>query len=816
MRFLTARPASVLFRFLGWLSLVLLCFASPSPLAAQVTPPTEKVFAHLDKRVYAAGERLYAALYLVDGQTLRPDTNSTVIYVELRDPNGRVIGRRQVQSTTGHAAADFQLPAGLRPGTYQITAYTNYQRNDVAGRLFQTPVQIVSGLPERGRPEMSDATPAISTLTSTGGEVRLRFFPEGGDCVVGLPCKVAVLAEDAGGAPVRVKGFLRKDGAKDPGPFLATNENGIGTVIYRPLLGVPTRVYLPGREEGYAMPPPLEEGYGLAIKRGRDSLTLYARTNAAEGLAGAQLTVTVRGNRLRIPALPSAQVAAVGIHQDSLLAGLYTATLFGADAEPVAERLFFIAPGQDNMVLVTDRERYRPRDSVELRVAMPAGRISYSVIPVAAQAGPFQEDIRSWLLLNSELPEPIAALPAFFAESRDYVRDVYIDDFLLTRGWRRFVRKPNEATGQDAFRREVGLYLDGRLTRLGSNGSGRAGKVWFTSVPGGFQTTTLTDEEGYFSFGPFTSFDTLNVILQGRFRSGRKNFNDDISLDDNRAVDIEIKQPDSPALPLRRWVNPMDTTTQNAGDDYLSVSTRALSVARSYDSLIIDLATIDVTGRRVNKAEEEREERAGIYSSPDSRIVADSSSLATGAISFVDFLRMEPGLTISGPPFQPIIRIRGISSLSLSNEPAYFLDGVQTDVNALATVPVVDIDFIDVFKGASAAILGSRGAAGAIMLYTRRGGSGNSVRQPGVVDISFPGYHVAREFATFDADAPGNSNRPDYRTTLHWNPLLFTGGNGLVRDGFTASDDRGRFLVLAQGLTVRGRPYVGLAEFLVE
>jgi TonB-linked SusC/RagA family outer membrane protein len=90
------------------------------------------------------------------------------------------------------------------------------------------------------------------------------------------------------------------------------------------------------------------------------------------------------------------------------------------------------------------------------------------------------------------------------------------------------------------------------------------------------------------------------------------------------------------------------------------------------------------------------------------------------------------------------IRIRGISSLSASNEPIYVIDGViidggatsstNTNTNALANINPADIVSMDILKDASAtAIYGSRASNGVIMITTKRG-------QKGEATISYNGY----------------------------------------------------------------------------
>jgi TonB-linked SusC/RagA family outer membrane protein len=77
------------------------------------------------------------------------------------------------------------------------------------------------------------------------------------------------------------------------------------------------------------------------------------------------------------------------------------------------------------------------------------------------------------------------------------------------------------------------------------------------------------------------------------------------------------------------------------------------------------------------------------------------------------------------PGDAPLIRVRGIGSISAGANPLYVVDGVP-GLNIDALTPS-DIESIDVLKDASAsAIYGSRGANGVIIVNTKRGKAGTS------------------------------------------------------------------------------------------
>lgn len=109
------------------------------------------------------------------------------------------------------------------------------------------------------------------------------------------------------------------------------------------------------------------------------------------------------------------------------------------------------------------------------------------------------------------------------------------------------------------------------------------------------------------------------------------------------------------------------------------------------------------------------------------------------------------GLTVVQPSGDPTqgssIRLRGGTSLSAANSPLIVVDGIPgVDIN---TVQPGDILSVDVLKDASAAaIYGSRGANGVIIITTKREGGGATMNYNGYVGVSY----VAKNLDLLSAD----------------------------------------------------------------
>lgn len=82
-------------------------------------------------------------------------------------------------------------------------------------------------------------------------------------------------------------------------------------------------------------------------------------------------------------------------------------------------------------------------------------------------------------------------------------------------------------------------------------------------------------------------------------------------------------------------------------------------------------------------------------------------------------------LSLSGSPEGDVsVRIRGIQSATAGNEPLYVIDGIPSDSRAFSNLESSDIESLEVLKDASAAaIYGSRGSCGVVIITTKAGKS---------------------------------------------------------------------------------------------
>jgi TonB-linked SusC/RagA family outer membrane protein len=152
----------------------------------------------------------------------------------------------------------------------------------------------------------------------------------------------------------------------------------------------------------------------------------------------------------------------------------------------------------------------------------------------------------------------------------------------------------------------------------------------------------------------------------------------------------------------------------------------------------------------------------------------------TGAISSIDSTALRqvvsanpldaikgriPGVDITSSSFEPgaaaNIRIRGTRSISASNNPLYVVDGVPI-TGDLRDMDQNSIERIEVLKDASAAaVYGSRGANGVVMITTKRGGTTNKTEF--TINSTYGASKIRREVPMMNAQEFANFRREAYR-----------------------------------------------------
>jgi TonB-dependent Receptor Plug Domain len=318
-----------------------------------------------------------------------------------------------------------------------------------------------------------------------------------------------------------------------------------------------------------------------------------------------------------------------------------------------------------------------------------------------------------------------------------------------------------------------------------------------------FQMGT-TDSLGRYGFYGLDFNDSTEVFIQGMKKSGSKNL--DITIDGQKnSLKVKI---------IKLPYNPMEFDTKELAD-FLKKANDAVELEKklklSRDSQLLNEVVV-----KAKKIEEPDARK--IYGRASNTLKVDQI-LCGGATSIFQMIQGR----VAGVQVSPngsggfSVLIRGVTSLTGSNEPLYLLDGMPVEADALSSITPCDVDNIDILKGADASIFGSRASGGVISVLTKRGGPNYDYSKDPVLGVSIQkrvGYYVPREFFApkYDVSIPDHV-RPDFRSTLHWQPNVRTDATGKASVTYWNTDAKAKINVIAEGVSTQGRVGVGKAIY---
>ena len=783
----------------------------------------EKIYIQTDKPYYTAGENIWYSAYLVNGVTHTTSLKSNVIYVELINERGSIISEQKIFTESVSAKGDFALPLDLPDGTYLLRAYTNYMRNQSREFFFKKEIPILSLYADSDEKDNKEVkTPGNDAFPDLG------FYPEGGYLVNSLNNRVAVKIKNADLDANPVVGIIEDTEGNKITEF-KTMEFGLGSFQLKPEPGKEYRAVVSSGDENvvYPLPIPLLEGYVMNTSISDNDISISVSTNKEDGLKNTLILGHQRGLTVfDFIQEKSINSMSIKIPKSELIEGVLNIVLFNDSEKPVAERLAYISKEEKILPSVkifppSIGTRERVNMGIEVKdkwgVVIPC-TVSLSVTNVdLIKHDPNSGNIKTWLLLNSDLRGKIKSPNYFFLPEEIIKKNQLLDLTMLTHGWRRFIWQEflEEDTSQN-FKSQDGIYFSGNTRSLKAPYRNKASDSKLTFRTNGFyQESKSTDPNGYFSYGPFVFNDTLDVFLLAgnNLSTDQPDFSD---------TNIILAPPvERPGIIWDRTITPLEQKFEFVE-----------SYRKKSRSNVISNYKFDVKGELLDevylkakvKSEEERKEVARDKRTrsftPSHRIVVDEFG-QHGGNDFMELLANIPGIRIGRKQGYDNMTSQDFEVNLRGMKPSFFLDGVKVTLEIARMVVQSDIDFIDVMNtGHSSAAYGLE-AQGVIAIYTKQGSrtGGVSIKnsKAGSINFKATGFYSTREFFAPDyASENKGSIRQDQRTTLHWNPKIIINKHRNVVTFFYTGDDRGRFLVEIEGITETGIPIYQTAFLEVE
>jgi len=782
--------------------------------------PQEKIHLHTDRDYYVTGENIWFKAYVVDAHSYQFPTLSQYVYVELISPEDTLMSRVMIRQDDGMFHGHVPVPAVLPDGNYTLRAYTRYMENQGDDYFFKKNIRI-ENLASVKNQQQQNAQRSRSRKAQTEKEdYDVTFFPEGGNLLEGVFCKVAFKAINKNGYPEMVSGKITDEN----GAELASVETyyaGMGVFSYIPEMG--KKLYLNcvnsnGVEKQFELPQPNPQAYSLAASVRGKRIIIGVQKSIHAPVIPCYLLVHCQGRMLYFTEWDKA----VTLMEEELPAGIVQFVLFDGQMNPLSERLIFSKNNASEKVeFQTDKEVYEKREKVSASLQTPSlsgwageGPSHFSIAITDDQDVAIDESttILSSLLLSSELKGYIEN-PAY------YLQDATAMDYLMmTHGWRRY-NIPEVVKGNLEYP-QIPFQLTHEITGQVKN------RVMNNPVPGseislvtqGEARITSTDKNGFFTFQDVDFTDSTFFYIQALNAKG----NDNVKIDINdESFPGLVYAPQSPVKETPAIVSEDKLTTVT--DSEVNGATVFMEKAEQramYDEdlRIYHIEEITITAPKINPFEEPR---LRFYANKYSDKTITREEIEKYHFSSIyDCLRVTAGAWVND---DGSVKIRGEGG-----RPVILIDGIEQDwpdelnhpsKSPLERVPFGAIESIDIFKGFGATMFGMRGANGAISITTKRGGD-SGVQSPkfNYAIYSPLGYQKPAEFYSpkYETLEAKRSVIPDLRTTIFWKPNVVISEEGKVTFEFYTSDFRTTYSVVIEGITSDGRIVREVGKIRVE
>ncbi len=764
--------------FLFFLGFNLLAQTSiPNQLAARLAKfwlysPQEKIHLHTDKPYYSTGENIWFKAYLVNATTHRPDTKSQFIYTELCDQNNKLIQRIKIKRDSLGFAGHFYLDPKMKAGSYYLRAYTHWMRNCSSDFYAHKKLTIGNAFYEQ-ETLLPQANPS---------DFDVQFFPESGNFILEEMQTLGYKAVGSDGLSVAIKGTITNADGEEILDFSSFHK-GMGKIAF-----------LPHQETNYtahvedqfgnkkSIPLPIAKANGIALKilynRGFVQYQVINKTNIPND--SLFLAMHCRGFVNFISPLSQTEGR---IAENQLPEGIITCSVIDKSGQTYAERLFFCRNFKFASVSMNqNKPSWIERDKVKLNFQLSdipgdftKGEYSVSVTDLAqVKQDSLGSNLINNLLLTSDIKGWVEDPQAYFKDDSRQTREI-TDLLMLTQGWRRFNTEellqgkyPN-----NNFYLEAGQSLSGKILNLFNKPVKDIEVIMF-----GYKNqiaTAKTDSNGVYVIDGIWFPDSAKMAIKAKSRS--------------KIVDVGII-PETESFPtLENYIPSLYKQKLDYPDEYLF---------QQKSKFFADGGMLMVELDEFNVNAEKKSTRTNYYYSGQADQSFNAEKLADYAgLRILDIIQMFPGVLVNGEE----ISIRG------GGMPLFVVNGVETDrLEDIMYINNEDIEEISIFKGPSAVIFGSRGGNGVITIDLKEGYI-NTKEDPSSLAIVQPlGFQKPASFyvPAYEIDSVLHQTKPDYRTTIYWNPGLKADSLGNIQVEFFTADKNDDYHLELEGIGEKG------------
>ena len=748
-----------------------------------------------DRNTYMPGERIWFRANVVNANNGWIDLTFKNLFADLVNEKDSVIGQLVLDNVGLRTEGAFTLPGSIATGFYWIRCYTARQIGNDSSGIFLHPIYVLNSQlhDDNQYARQFERNLANSKLSNP----LIHFYPERLSAIQGIISTGVIEIRNSYQNPLSVNGALVNSKDSIITSF-TTNNLGLARLTFEndPAERYTAIFHWNGRADRYKLPAVDKTSIQLSVAS-QNVNSIKAFVTLEDSIADDTHTtiMAVKRDKLYFAAMGSGSYG-ITIPTGNFPGGIVRLLLFKDNKTLVSERQIYIPKQNVIPEINTDKKKYAGRENVQAHIKMtgPDGKPLKSALNVSVQSEwmqQFSDSIDANTIPRSDeflLDAWISKYPAKYSAD-----DI---DLLLAAG-KAISRQPADTGSnqviQDFDSNKKLQNLIGKITdKKGNAKSDRIVSAIAKNTDAVFMDVDTTGKDGMFSVAIPQGFDSLQLSLQVTNHRQEPNLTDSINID--------------------RFRYPIFSTPISSKQQFLANNSNTLALIRKYNTTATAafeekgmLKPVTVKAKLKKQLNYDPSRRLNSMSQ-----IITSDKFRYGGVNALGWaLLTVPGVTLAYGD----ISIFG-ADVDLSGHvtrPLLIVDGYAVPNNGgileyLNSLNPSDIDFIEVLRGAEAAIYGVRGSAGVISINTRHGPDMTNLGPGNLRIVDLVTYHVCPKFEMpdYSIKETKNSAFPDLRTTIYWNGNIITNANGEADLSFYTADNAENYSITLTGLTENG------------
>jgi hypothetical protein len=654
----------------------------------------------------------------------------------------------------------------------------------------------------------------------------LQFFPESGELVNGLPCRVGFKALDFNGKGKSVEGEIVTEKVEVVSSF-KSNQLGMGSfILTRVDINTPYFARIKSKSDRqvsnlYPLPKVTLQGNALSVIKNGGKILITASSNYLRNNS-IYVRASCRGIiYYDIKGQLQEGVLRFSFPSDKFPEGIISFTMMNNLMQPVAERLYFNERPETrvNIAISPEKDIYTQRELTRLNIKTTNNngepeKASLSLLVLnKEQMGQIQsmrQNILSYFLLSSDLKGEIENPGFYFNEDNNSYND--LDALLLTQGWRKYLyAKPADKI---RFQPETNLTVAGSVGGIFFQKKKSAELTLMTFGHHKSVQTQTTDSLGRFNFNINDEYgQNLNILIQSANKAGKKN-NYTIVLDKKESPAvifnhiISVGKIDNVVLRLveknidRKKV---EDTYRLSGVILLGeVKVEAYKMTPNRKKVLLEIGKPNkvISGEEIQKKEEKWS--FGLYSVIQAKFPDIIIRRNYIGYLYAHVRSSEPTLVVIDG-----ITVRKEDYSLIPNIPPSEVSSFELIENAKNYVKLI-LEYDPEISPINAP---SHGDVIAIYTYAGNGILG-ALKPIGIIQAAVPVFSAPREFYApkYENLQASDWYKPDLRALIHWEPKVTVDSLGIASRSFYNGDITGEVKVVVEAISENGE--IGYKEIM--